>query len=77
MHQQPEFADLVHMLAVDFDTVDGNIGVDDSNRYNGCDSVGCFNGICVPGTCRRVVSPSLLHCLKLGSMIVLIHLRRE
>ena len=42
MYQQPKFTDLVHMLAVDFDIVDGNIGADDGNGYDGCDSVGCL-----------------------------------
>jgi hypothetical protein len=40
MHQYTKFTDLVHMLAVDFDIVDGNIGVDDGYRYDGCDSAG-------------------------------------
>ena len=44
VHQYPKLADLVHMLAVDFDIVDGNIGADDGNRYHGCDSVGSLKG---------------------------------
>jgi len=29
MYKQPKLTDLVHMLAVDFDIVDGNVGADD------------------------------------------------
>jgi hypothetical protein len=32
MHQQPEFTDLVHVLAVDFDIVDGERTRDEGKR---------------------------------------------
>jgi hypothetical protein len=39
MDQKSKFTHLVHVLAVNFDIVDGNIGADDGNRYDGCDSI--------------------------------------